>query len=53
MPAQEIASRIVAELAKDILALKERIESIDKELQKRFFARSEARILTRGCQAWG
>jgi hypothetical protein len=46
LPAQEVASRIVAELAKDILALKERVESIDKELQKRFFARPEARILT-------
>jgi hypothetical protein len=46
LPAQEVASRIVAELAKDILALKERIESIDKELQKRFFVRPEARILS-------
>jgi transposase len=45
LPAQEVASRIVAELAKDILALKERIESIDEELKKRFFARPEARIL--------
>ena len=45
LPAQEVASRIVAELAKDILGLKERIESIDEELQKRFFARPEARIL--------
>jgi transposase len=47
LPAQEeVASRIVAELAKDTLALKERIESIDDELEKRFFARPEARILT-------
>jgi transposase len=45
LPAQEVASRIVAELAKDILALKERIESVDEELEKRFFARPEARIL--------
>jgi transposase len=45
LPAQEVASHIVAELAKDILALKERVESIDEELQKRFFARPEARIL--------
>ena len=45
-PAQEeVASRIVAELAAEILALKERIESIDEELKKRFFARPEARIL--------
>src|SRR5829696_1252314 len=46
LPAQEVASHIVAELAGEILALKERIESIDEELQKRFFARPEARILT-------
>jgi transposase len=46
LPAQEVASGIVAELAAEILALKERIESIDKELEKRFFARPEARILT-------
>jgi transposase len=46
LPAQEVASRIVAELAGEILALKERIESIDEELRKRFFARPEARILT-------
>jgi transposase len=45
LPAQELASRIVAELAKDILALKERVENIDEELQKRFFVRPEARIL--------
>jgi len=46
LPAQEVASRIVAELAKDVLGLKERVESIDEELGKRFFARPEARILT-------
>ncbi len=46
LPAQELASRIVAELAKDVLGFKERIESIDEELGERFFARPEARILT-------
>jgi transposase len=46
LPAQEVASRIVAELAKDVLALKERVESIDEEIGQRFFARPEARILT-------
>ena len=46
LPAQEVASRIVAELAKDVLGLKERVESIDEELGRRFFARPEARILT-------
>ena len=46
LPAQELASRIVAELAAEVLALKERIESIDEEIGQRFFARPEARILT-------
>jgi transposase len=46
LPAQEVASRIVADLAGEILALKERIESIDEEIGRRFFARPEARILT-------
>jgi transposase len=46
LPAQEVASRIVAELAKDVLSFKERIEGIDGELEKRFFVRPEARILT-------
>jgi hypothetical protein len=45
LPAQEVTSRIVAELAAEILALKERIESIDEEIGQRFFARPEARIL--------
>jgi transposase len=45
LPAQEVASRIVAELAKDILGLKECIESIDEEIRQRFFAPPEARIL--------
>ena len=46
LPAQDVASRIVAELAKDVLGLKERIEGIDEEIGQRFFARPEARILT-------
>ena len=46
LPAQEVASRIVAELAKDILAFKERIARIEEEIEQRFFARPEARILT-------
>jgi transposase len=45
LPAQELASRIVAELAAEVLALKERIESIDEEIGRRFFARPGARIL--------
>jgi transposase len=46
LPAQEVASRIVAELAGDVLGLKERLESIEEEIGQRFFARPEARVLT-------
>ena len=46
LPAEELASRIVAELAEEILTLKDRIESIDEKLGQRFFARPEAKILT-------
>lgn len=45
LPAEEVAAAIVAELAKEVLSLKERLEILDKELGKRFFARPEARIL--------
>lgn len=46
LPAEDVASCIVAELAGEILALKDRIEGIDEELGQRFFARPEAPILT-------
>lgn len=45
LPAQDVAARIVAELASEVLALKESIGALDGELEKRFFARPEARIL--------
>jgi transposase len=45
LPAQEVASRIVAELAEEVLAFKVRIGSIDEEIGQRFFARPEALIL--------
>jgi transposase len=45
IPAQEVAFCIVAELAEDVLGLKERINTLDEDLQKRFFALPEARIL--------
>jgi transposase len=45
VPGQEVASRIVAELAAEVLSLKERLESIDEEIGERFFVRPEARIL--------
>jgi hypothetical protein len=50
LPILETAA-YVAELAAEILALKERIESIDEEIGQRFFARPEAQILIRECQA--
>jgi transposase len=46
LPAQGVAAAIVAELAEDVLGLKERINTLDEELGGRFFARPEARILT-------
>ena len=47
LPAEGVAATICAELAKEALALKGRISTLDQELEKRFFARPEARILTR------
>jgi transposase len=46
LPAEQVAAGIVAELAQEILDLKGRLQTLDKELQKRFFAREEAPILT-------
>ena len=45
LPAESIAARIVAELAAEILALKEHIELIDEEIEQRFFDRPQAKIL--------
>jgi len=45
LPAESVAATIVSELAQEALVLKERIEILNKELEQRFFARSEARIL--------
>ena len=46
LPAEETSlSRIIAELAGDVLDLKDHIEGIDEELERRFFARPEAKIL--------
>jgi transposase len=45
LPAEDVAARIVAELAKEVLSLKDHIESIDEEIGQRFFARPEALIL--------
>lgn len=46
LPAEQVAAGIVAELAQEILDLKGRLQTLDKELEKRFFARPEAPILT-------
>ena len=46
LPAEEVSARIVAELAAEILSLKQSIEALDGELRERFFAREEAQILT-------
>lgn len=45
LPAQEVASRICAEIAGEVLVLKERLPALDKEIASRFFARPEARIV--------
>jgi transposase len=45
LPAQEVASRICAELAGEVLVLKERLAALDEEVASRFFERPEARIL--------
>jgi transposase len=45
LPGESIAARVVAELAAEILALKDHIELIDQEIEQRFFDRPEAEIL--------
>jgi transposase len=45
LPAEGVASGIAAELAGEVLASKERVSALDREIASRFFARPEARIL--------
>jgi transposase len=45
LPAESVAAQIVAELAEEVLSLKNRIDTLDEELERRFFARPEARIV--------
>lgn len=45
LPAESIAARIVAELAAEILVLKDHIELRDEEIEQRFFDRPEAEVL--------
>jgi transposase len=53
LPAENVAATICAELASEALALKESVAALDGELEKRFFARPEARILARGWPGMG
>lgn len=46
LPAEDVAARIIAELAEEVLSLKDHIESTNEEIGQRFFARPEAPILT-------
>jgi transposase len=46
LPAESVAAMICAELAQEVLALKESVAALDGELGRRFFARPEARILS-------
>ena len=46
LPAEDVASEIVAELARSVLALKKRVDELDGDLGRRFFARPEAPILS-------
>jgi transposase len=45
LPAESVAAQIVAELAEEVLSLKDRIDTLDEELERRYFARPEARIV--------
>lgn len=45
LPAEEVASSIVSELAEEALSLKGRVRALDAELGRRFFARPEAEIV--------
>src|SRR5215216_4805979 len=45
LPAEDVAARIVVELAGEALDAKERVEALDGEIRQRFFARPEAKIL--------
>jgi transposase len=45
LSAESIAARIVAELAAEVLALKDRIELVDEQIEQQFFDRPEAEIL--------
>lgn len=45
LPAEEVASKIVADLALELLRMKERLAATDIELENRFFSHPQAEIL--------
>jgi hypothetical protein len=53
LPAQEVAGAIVAELAKDVLGFKERLESIDVRRLGSVFSPVPRLGFSLACQAWG
>lgn len=46
LPAEDIAAKIAAELAGEVLTLKAHVATLDRELEQRFHARPEARIIS-------
>jgi hypothetical protein len=51
LPAEEVASSLVAEFAGEVLALKERIEALDEELRARFSPERRRRS-SLACRGW-
>lgn len=46
LPAESVTAAIVADLATEALRLKDRINTVDAELEQRFFSHPQAKILT-------
>jgi len=46
LPAQDVAARLVADLASQVLVLKGRIAKVDEEIEARFFCHPQAALLT-------
>jgi transposase len=45
LPAEEVSAAIVADLAAEVLSIKERLARLDEELERRFFSHPQAEIL--------
>ncbi len=52
LPAESVAARIVAELAAEILALKDHIELVDEEIEQRFFDPVRRPRSSLACRGW-